>query len=49
MENYNLTTDEIIEKYEDGEVTYSQLLEELKQSTRDKEELNDILKQIIIK
>ena len=39
----NLTTNEIIQKWNDGEVTFSQLVTELKQAVLDNEELQDIL------
>lgn len=42
----NLTTSEIIQKWNDGEVTFSQLVTELKQAVLDNEELQDILQNL---
>ena len=39
----NLTTSEIIQKWNDGEVTFSQLVTELKQAVNDSDELKEIL------
>ena len=42
----NLTTNEIIQKWNDGEVNFSQLVTELKQAVLDNEELQDILQNL---